>query len=156
MGAVLGGWERLGPELDQARDLASGRGVHRDEGYCKSANVAGAVDRRRVRPRRKGRRCAWYHSLRKRRLMDVLLRVPDDIFERLPVRIEDLPRHALESLAADFYRARLLTSAEVQRMLGFQSRWQTEEFLKEKEAYLRYSAADLDRDIESFRKLADR
>ncbi len=88
--------------------------------------------------------------------MDVLLQVPDDIVERLQVRLEDLPRHALESLAADFYRARLLTSAEVQRMLGFQTRWQTDAFLKGKEAYLRYSAADLERDIETFRKLSGR
>jgi Uncharacterised protein family (UPF0175) len=88
--------------------------------------------------------------------MDVLLQVPDDIGERLQLRLEDLPRQALESLAADFYRARLLTAAEVQRMLGFRTRWQTDAFLKEKEAYLRYSAADLDQDIESFRKLSSR
>jgi hypothetical protein len=88
--------------------------------------------------------------------MDVLLRVPDDIVERLPIRLEDLPRHALESLAADFYRARLMTAAEVQRMLGFQTRWQTDAFLKEKEAYLRYSAADLEWDIEAFRRRSDR
>ena len=88
--------------------------------------------------------------------MDVLLQVPDDIVERLQGRLEDLPRHALESLAADFYRAKLLTAAEVQRMLGFRTRWQTDAFLKEKEAYLRYSAADLERDIETFSKHADR
>jgi len=39
-------------------------------------------------------------------------------------------------------------------MLGFRTRWQTDEFLKGKEAYLRYSAADLDQDIETFRKLS--
>lgn len=88
--------------------------------------------------------------------MNVLLQVPDDIVERLQVRLEDLPRHALESLAADSYRAKLLTSAEVQRMLGFQTRWQTDEFLKEKEAFLHYTAADLDQDIETFRKLSGR
>lgn len=88
--------------------------------------------------------------------MEVLLKVPDDIGKKLQARLEDLPRHALESLAADFYRARLLTSAEVQRMLGFRTRWQTDAFLKEKEAYLRYSAQDLDRDIEAFYKLSGR
>ena len=88
--------------------------------------------------------------------MEVLLQVPDDIVERLHVRSEDLPRHALESLAAEFYRARLLSSAEVQRMLGFETRWQTDAFLKEKEAYLRYSSEDLDKDIEAFRRLSGR
>jgi len=88
--------------------------------------------------------------------MEVLLTVPDDIVERLQVRSEDLPRHALESLAAEFYRTRLLSSAEVQRMLGFETRWQTDAFLKEKEAYLRYSSEDLDKDIEAFRRLSGR
>jgi predicted HTH domain antitoxin len=88
--------------------------------------------------------------------MEVLLTVPDDIVERLQVPSEDLPRHALESLAAEFYRARLLSAAEVQRMLGFETRWQTDEFLKQREAYLRYSVEDLDRDIETFRRLSGR
>jgi predicted HTH domain antitoxin len=88
--------------------------------------------------------------------MEVLLTVPDDIVERLQVPSEDLPRHALESLAAEFYRAKLLTAAEVQRMLGFETRWQTDEFLKQREAYLRYSVEDLDKDIETFRRLSGR
>ncbi|HSS78086.1 MAG TPA: UPF0175 family protein [Thermoanaerobaculia bacterium] len=88
--------------------------------------------------------------------MEVLLQVPDEIVERLQVRSEDLPRQALESLAAEFYRAKLLSSAEVQQMLGFETRWQTDAFLKEKEAYLRYSSEDLDKDIEAFRRLSGR
>jgi len=88
--------------------------------------------------------------------MQVQLQVPDEIVERLQLRSEDLPRQALESLAAEFYRAKLLSSAEVQRMLGFETRWQTDAFLKQKEAYLRYSSADLDKDIEAFRRLSGR
>ena len=88
--------------------------------------------------------------------MEVLLQVPDDIGERLQVRLKDLPRQALESLAAEFYRARLLSAAEVRRMLGFETRWQTDAFLKQREAYLRYSSEDLDKDIETFRRLTGR
>ena len=72
--------------------------------------------------------------------MEVMLTVPDDIVERLRVPLEDLPRQALESLAAELYRCKLLTAADVQRMLGFETRWQTDAFLKQREAYLRYSA----------------
>ncbi|HEY0513283.1 MAG TPA: UPF0175 family protein [Thermoanaerobaculia bacterium] len=86
--------------------------------------------------------------------MEVLLQVPDDIAERLRACPEDLPRRALESLAADSYRAGILTSAEVQRMLGFETRWDTDAFLKSREAYLRYSEEDLQKDIETFRKLS--
>ncbi len=88
--------------------------------------------------------------------MEVLLTVPDDIVERLQVRSEDLSRHALESLAAESYRAGLLSSAEVQRMLGFETRWRTDEFLKQRGAYLHYTEEDLDKDIETFRRLSGR
>ena len=88
--------------------------------------------------------------------MEVLLQVPDDLGEKLQARSEDLPRRALESLAADSYRDGVLTSAEVQRMLGFKTRWETDAFLKREGAYLRYTEEDLQRDIETLRGLSNR
>jgi hypothetical protein len=88
--------------------------------------------------------------------MEVLLQVPDDIAERLRARSADLPRRALESLAAESYRAGALTSSEVQRMLGHATRWETDAFLKREGAYLRYTEADLQKDIETFRGLSGR
>jgi predicted HTH domain antitoxin len=88
--------------------------------------------------------------------MEVLLTVPDDIVERLHLRSEDLPRHALESLAAESYRAGLLSSAEVQRMLGFETRFETDAFLKERRAYLDYNEDDLERDLATLRRLSNR
>jgi hypothetical protein len=88
--------------------------------------------------------------------MVVQLQVPDDIVEKLQAKSEDLPRQALESLAAESYRAGTLSSAEVQRMLGFETRWETDAFLKEREAYLRYSGEDFRKDIEAFRRLSER
>jgi len=88
--------------------------------------------------------------------MEVLLQVPDDLAEKLQARSEDLPRKALESLVADSYRAGILTSAEVRRILGFETRWETDGFLKEKGAYLHYTEADLEKDIETFRRLSGR
>ncbi|HEY3568979.1 MAG TPA: UPF0175 family protein [Thermoanaerobaculia bacterium] len=88
--------------------------------------------------------------------MEVLLQVPDDIVERLRARSGDLSRRALESLAADAYRDGSITSAEVQRMLGFESRMETDAFLKREGAYLRYTEEDLQRDIETLRGLSSR
>lgn len=88
--------------------------------------------------------------------MEVLLQLPDDIVERLQTRSEDLSRQALESLAVESYRSGTLTSAEVQRMLGFETRWQTDEFLKSREAYLHYSEEDFQQDIETMNKLMGR
>jgi hypothetical protein len=86
--------------------------------------------------------------------MEVLLQVPDELAEKLQARSEDVPRQALESLIADSYRAGILTSAEVQRMLGFETRWETDAFLKEKGAYLHYTEEDFERDIETLRRLS--
>jgi hypothetical protein len=54
---------------------------------------------------------------------------------------------ALEAFAAHGYRSGKLTHAEVQRMLGFSSRWETDAFLKQVGAYLDYAEADLEHDL---------
>jgi Uncharacterised protein family (UPF0175) len=88
--------------------------------------------------------------------MEVLLQVPDDIVERLRARSGDFSRRALESLAADSYRDGVLTSSEIQRMLGFKTRWETDAFLKREGAYLRYTEEDLQRDIETIDRIRSR
>jgi hypothetical protein len=87
--------------------------------------------------------------------MEIRLEIPDDLVEMLQIRPEDLPRRILESLAADAYRAGILTSAEVGRMLGFETRWETDGFLKEKGAYLHYTEEDFEKDMETFRRLQE-
>ena len=87
---------------------------------------------------------------------EVLLQLPDDIAERLRARSEDLSREALESLAAEGCRNGSLTAAEVQRMLGFETRLQTDAFLKERGCYLDYSEEDFQKDIETLRRLSNR
>jgi predicted HTH domain antitoxin len=59
--------------------------------------------------------------------MDVTLRIPDEIAERLSAG-GDMSRRALEALAAESYRERALTLYEVSEMLGL-SRVETEDFL---------------------------
>ncbi|HEX6900867.1 MAG TPA: UPF0175 family protein [Thermoanaerobaculia bacterium] len=88
--------------------------------------------------------------------MDITLKLPDDIVERLQAHWKDLPRRAVESLAIESYKAGVLTSYEVQRMLGLSSRWATDEFLKKAGAYLDYTEEDLKQDIETFRRLSAR
>jgi predicted HTH domain antitoxin len=85
--------------------------------------------------------------------MQVFLDVPDDIAHKLEAGWSDLPRQALEAVAVQAYRSGLLTSAEVQRMLGLSSRWETDELLKGAGAYLDYSEEDLRQDLETLRRL---
>jgi predicted HTH domain antitoxin len=88
--------------------------------------------------------------------MEVLLKVPDDIVEKLEARWADLPRHALEALAVEAYRSGILTAFEVQRTLNLASRWEVDEILKRSGAFLDYSDDDLQQDIETYRRLASR
>ena len=76
----------------------------------------------------------------------VAIELPEDIADRLGHQ-EDLSRVTLEALAAEGYRVGKLTHAEVQRMLGLASRWETDTFLKQAAAYLDYTEADLEKDL---------
>ena len=88
--------------------------------------------------------------------MEVVLSVPDDILAKLQEQWGDLPHHALEALAAEAYRAGILTAAEVQRMLGLASRWETDAVLQRAGAYLHYSARDLEQDLATLGRLSPR
>ena len=71
---------------------------------------------------------------------------------RATMQWKDLPRAALESLALEAYRSHALTSAQLRRLLGFETRMQVDAFLKEHEIY-DYSAADFEQDRETLREL---
>ena len=86
--------------------------------------------------------------------MNVAIELPQDIATNLAGPHGDLSRVALEALAAQGYRDGKLTHAEVQQMLGFNSRWETDAFLKRAGAYLDYTEADLERDLENSRHIA--
>lgn len=85
--------------------------------------------------------------------MEVSIQVPDRIGTKLEEPGKDLPRRALEALAASGYREGLLTAAEVQEMLDLASRWETEEFLKRSGTWLHYSDDDLRADAETLEGL---
>jgi hypothetical protein len=51
--------------------------------------------------------------------MEVTLRIPDDIAQRLSASGSDLSRRALEAFALEEYRAGRLTEAQLRQLLGF-------------------------------------
>ena len=83
----------------------------------------------------------------------VAIELPEDIASRLG-EPNDLSRVALEALAAQGYRSGKLTHAEVQKMLGLASRWETDSFLKRAGAYLDCTEADLENDLTVSRQVA--
>jgi hypothetical protein len=83
--------------------------------------------------------------------MDVAIRIPDEVGRALMARGADVTRAVLEAVAIEAYRSNIITPAQVQEMLGFRSRWETESFLHRAEAYHEYTMDDLDRDIAAIR-----
>jgi predicted HTH domain antitoxin len=77
--------------------------------------------------------------------MNVAVELPDDIAHQLEAAWQDIPRRVLEAVAVEGYRSGALKHSQVQRLLNL-SWWQTEAFLKERQAYLHYDEADLEQD----------
>ena len=77
--------------------------------------------------------------------MNVAVELPDDIAQQLETAWHDMPRRVLEAVAVEGYRSGALTHGQVQRLLQL-SWWETEAFLKERQAYLPYDEEDLEHD----------
>jgi predicted HTH domain antitoxin len=79
--------------------------------------------------------------------MTITLDIPDEIGAALAAAGQDVSRAALEAIALEGYRSDRLTSAEVRRLLGFETRMEVDEFLKRHGADMHYTLDDLENDI---------
>jgi hypothetical protein len=79
--------------------------------------------------------------------VQLILDIPDDLAAALRASLgDDLGRAALERFALDGYQAGTLSRYQVQRLLGFDNRWNVEEWLGARGANLQYRLADLEQD----------
>jgi predicted HTH domain antitoxin len=85
--------------------------------------------------------------------MEVTLDLPDELSTALAGSGQDLPRAALEAMALEAYRERKLTLAQLRRLLGFESRYELDGFLKKHKVWLDYTWEDLEQDRETHRRL---
>ncbi len=83
----------------------------------------------------------------------IILSLPEDIAAHLAAGGEDLPRLALEALGLQEYRVGRLSTAQLQRMLNYDTRWEVDNFLKKHGVELEYTLTDLERDREAHRQL---
>lgn len=77
--------------------------------------------------------------------MQVAFEIPEDVASELRLAWKDLSRGTLEAVALEGYRDGTLNRSQVGKILGF-SFWETEGFLKERQAYLAYGREDLAED----------
>lgn len=87
--------------------------------------------------------------------MKIAVELPEDIVKRLEGKWGDLSHAAREAIAIEGYRSGALSQNQVQRMLGLASRWEVDALLERTGVYLEYTAEDLDRELETSRKLTD-
>ncbi len=87
--------------------------------------------------------------------MQITLKLPLDIVQRLQAKWGDLPRGVLESVAVEGYRSGALTEEQLRRLLGYGTRVEVDGFLKEHGLY-DYTTADLEQDRETLRQLRPR
>jgi predicted HTH domain antitoxin len=85
--------------------------------------------------------------------MQIIIEIPDELACQFEADRSVLSRHILENLVVEAYKTERITSAEVGRILSLPSRFAVDDFLKKHEAYLHYTEADLDQDIETLRQL---
>ena len=78
--------------------------------------------------------------------MNLTVEIPDDLALRLTASGEDLSRRALEALAAEEYRHDRLTKPELQRLLGMETSFQLDEFLKAHGVWIEYTLEDAERE----------
>lgn len=93
-----------------------------------------------------------YDAMDVRPKMDIVLRIPDDLAERLGAAA-GIERRALKVLAIEEFRVGHLTKPELRRLLGFDTRYQLDGFLKAHGEFESYSIEDLDRERRDLEEL---
>jgi len=80
--------------------------------------------------------------------MQITVQLPDDLPER-----PDAARQALEALAIEAYRSGALSAFQTRTLLGFETRYELEGFLKDHEVWEHaYNVEDLEKDAASFER----
>lgn len=84
--------------------------------------------------------------------MAITITLPQEVEASLEARWPDLSRKATEALLVESYRQGLLSQGKIGELLGF-SLDETEEFLSSHGALLHYNETDLQRDLETMKRL---
>ena len=85
--------------------------------------------------------------------MTITVEIPEELVRHLGAQPSELPRQVLEALVLEAHRQGKLSEAEVGRLLGIQSRFQVERFLKEHGVELAYTREDLEYERQVDREL---
>lgn len=85
--------------------------------------------------------------------MNLIVEIPDDIAGRLSAAGGDLSRRALEALLAQEYKHDRLTKPELQRLLGIETNYELDGFLKAHDIWIEYTKEDAERERRGMQRL---
>jgi hypothetical protein len=85
--------------------------------------------------------------------MNLTVETPDYRGRRLNAEGGDLARRALEALAAEEYEHDRLSKPELQRLLGIETSFQLDEFLKAHDVWIEYTREDAERERKGLQRL---
>ncbi|MFQ4135257.1 UPF0175 family protein [Nodosilinea sp. PGN35] len=84
--------------------------------------------------------------------MQITIDLPDEFVQRLDLNLDYLSRRVLEAFVVDAYNTQQLTAAEVGRILHL-NRFEVDGFLKQHRAYLHYTLADFNQDLQTIQQV---
>jgi hypothetical protein len=85
--------------------------------------------------------------------MNLTVEIPDDLVGQLTAAGGDLSRRALEALALEEFKSGHITKAELRRLLGFNTRYELDGFLKAHKVWSEYTIEDLHQEIKDLQSL---
>jgi hypothetical protein len=85
--------------------------------------------------------------------MTLNVQIPDQFANRLSATGGDLSRRALEALAAEEYRHNRLSKPELQEILGLETSFELDAFLKAHDVWIDYTPEDAERERRSLERL---
>jgi predicted HTH domain antitoxin len=86
--------------------------------------------------------------------MQVTVEIPDEMARRLVPPGQDSARTALEAMAIEGYRSGALTTQQTRRLLGFETRYELDGFLKQHNVWENaYSLEELEQDRQALQRL---
>jgi predicted HTH domain antitoxin len=88
--------------------------------------------------------------------MQVTLEIPDILTEQFTAAGKDPARVVLEAVMVEGYRTHQISEGQTKRTLGYQTRMEVHDLLKQHGVELNYGVEELQQDMETIRRLEAR
>lgn len=85
--------------------------------------------------------------------MQLTVEIPDDLASQMSAAGADLSRRMLEGFALEEYKAERISKAQLRRLLGFETRYELDGFLKAHQVWPNVTIEDLRRDVQDLQSL---